>query len=469
MDIGEKEIEMNDGGKPKQATSNADGGDDTSTRLRTANHANNVQPANTNSQIKLKSGAKNSEMTPGEKLRKRQLKAHLKQKMRLRKYETRWNQARLRQDKAVEASAKKEYEDYYEMLLQKSDSVLHTSEKFQQYLQAPNTLHSSRQQQPTAETSAPIMQQQQVEDINNSNTANTSSKIMEGVYRKWIIENVWNPLQKVVFTKSDKVKETSEARELLHNMTKGTQTKSMFVNNNQALLGYTRQKFVERAVLASASLHRYFTLYENIPKMEDLPSIVWSIGCGPGCDAVGIACFYDYYQHQQKQTQHDPSPSSRIDRLILMDFVMPQWNEMVVNDLIQILKQKCHIPTIETTSCDVCHSLTKSSINETASSHILRQCTSSSEVRPLLVVVSYLLTETNGKWNDFFRDVMELLPSGSLLLLSEPVAWQLHIFLDSFSKYIDRYQWLDSSHNNPDLQKLDNRMGPACVILRTKR
>ncbi|MEM7060219.1 MAG: hypothetical protein AAF557_21770, partial [Pseudomonadota bacterium] len=62
-----------------------------------------------------------------------------------------------------------------------------------------------------------------------------------------------------------------------------------------------------------------------------------------------------------------------------------------------------------------------------------------------LVMVSYLLTETRGNWKDFFGDFLEKLKPGTLLLISEPTAWQLHSFLQRYEEHIASHQWLDSS------------------------
>eukprot|EP00957_Ditylum_brightwellii_P114953 8767108-Ditylum_brightwellii.AAC.1 len=52
---------------------------------------------------------------------------------------------------------------------------------------------------------------------------------------------------------SSKITQTNQAMQLLRHMTKGTQSLSMF-DNKQALWGYTRQKFYERAMLVVKSL-----------------------------------------------------------------------------------------------------------------------------------------------------------------------------------------------------------------------
>jgi hypothetical protein len=53
-------------------------------------------------------------------------------------------------------------------------------------------------------------------------------------------------------------------------------------------------------------------------------------------------------------------------------------------------------------------------------------------------------------------------------LLSEPTAWQLHSFLEHYAEYIASHQWLDSSQDEPELQPLEARMGPAVVLVTIK-
>ena len=55
-----------------------------------------------------------------------------------------------------------------------------------------------------------------------------------------------------------------------------------------------------------------------------------------------------------------------------------------------------------------------------------------------------------------------------MILMMEPTAWMLHVFLREYDAYIDRVTWLDSSRDSKDLQGLDNRMGPAILLVTTK-
>jgi hypothetical protein len=143
-----------------------------------------------------------------------------------------------------------------------------------------------------------------------------------------------------------------------------------------------------------------------------------------------------------------------------MDYVMPQWKRLIVDALIPLVVPH-YVLQIETASCDVRYPLSHT-VNQSA----LESLFFDDNNTPLdCIVVSYLLTETRHKWKDFFQDLLERLPTNALLLLSEPTAWQLHSFLRTFSHRIQKHQWLDSSRDTPELQGLENRMGPAVLLV----
>lgn len=81
-----------------------------------------------------------------------------------------------------------------------------------------------------------------------------------------------------------------------------------------------------------------------------------------------------------------------------------------------------------------------------------------------IVIVSYLLSETRDKWQIFMDDLINFhLRSNAIVLLSDPTAWQLHIFRQRYIQRID-FMWLDSSMLHPRLQSLEGRVGPAVLI-----
>jgi hypothetical protein len=376
----------------------------------------------------------NHELSQSEKIVKRHLKKHLKQKIRLRKYETRWHQAMTRSDKATEERARGEWEDYLEMLRNDLGSVFHQPE-----FASSSSSSSEPQKQPPPHTLE-------------------SQTLQQG--RKWITQTVWQPLIHQILQQqqqqetpdsstSSKQAHTDHARTLLQSMTKGTQTEDMF-DNDMALVGYTRQKFMERAILAVRSLDRLEAVNADLhTRLLQNCRQIGSIGCGPGCDAVGIVSFLQYHNTGRK-----------VERLVLMDYVMPQWKRLVVDALIPLLTPD-HVARVETASCDVRYSLTHDLNSTGTTSTGLDVDLTSLD----LIVVSYLLTETRDQWEDFFHDLLERLPSGALLLLSEPTAWKLHTFLKLYDDRIQSYQWLDSSRDSPEMQGLEGRMGPAVVLV----
>ena len=50
-----------------------------------------------------------------------------------------------------------------------------------------------------------------------------------------------------------------------------------------------------------------------------------------------------------------------------------------------------------------------------------------------------------------------------LLLISDPTAWQLHVFRTRYEHIID-FIWLDSSMYYPFLQDLETRVGPGTLM-----
>ena len=189
---------------------------------------------------------------------------------------------------------------------------------------------------------------------------------------------------------------------------------------------------------------------------------VWSIGCGPGCDAIGILAFME--SHSRKLE----------NGILLMDFVIERWKDAILNDLIPRVCPQ-YTPLVETEFCDVRYSLKTHPVNAHA---IWRIKQFSCEGRtndlattcvPRLVAVSYLLTETRHQWKSFFKDLLtELQGTQTLLLLSEPTAWQLHDFLTFFREdFLLAHMWLDSSRDTPHLQPLEARLGPAILVVCT--
>jgi len=240
-----------------------------------------------------------------------------------------------------------------------------------------------------------------------------------------------------------------ESRELLFNMSKGTQTQNMF-DNADALVGYTRQKFVERAMLTATSLQK--------ARGIDATRCICSIGCGPGCDAVGaLAHFGD----------------GRVDEIILLDYVIGRWKDAVLERLEPVLMDK-QVAKVTMGYCDIRRSLMSrqddpSETNDGAqiSSDSNRDTNDATWIASHadLILISYVITETRGKWKNFFLELTQCVEPGTRILLSEPTAWQLHEFLNVCGEHLSSHEWLDSSQMHPELQPLEGRIGPAVLMV----
>jgi hypothetical protein len=285
------------------------------------------------------------------------------------------------------------------------------------------------------------------------------------------------------------------ARTLLRHMTKGTQELRQF-DDLEALLGYTRHKFIERALLVVSSLNYLCFEYPLIVVSDDAdihsstgvsPATVTAfvqrlrrvrnvtcIGCGPGGDAVGGAAWFQVMRHMILHTENgeDADEWERdngqvLEGIQLFDWAMDQWHPIVssVKDLLTFHYHLVH--RVQLDSCDVRHSLSDQRKNSK-----IENWTDSSD---LLVVVSYLFSETRNAWYPFFDEYVEQCPTGTLFLLTDPTAWQLHIFRQRYEYgrgctchenhgRCVQFMWLDSSMYRPELQELEGRNGPAVLL-----
>ncbi|EED94986.1 predicted protein [Thalassiosira pseudonana CCMP1335] len=304
---------------------------------------------------------------------------------------------------------------------------------------------------------------------------------------------------------STKVQQTQKARKLLHHMTKGTQTSSMF-GDRTALRGYVRQKFHGRASLIIKSFGKLspealqsadgFALqnmqlehqkqYEIQKKTmlmcwEKLFRIerVCSIGSGPGNDAVGLIAFLRSYfaetMNDGGQLESDVpinKTNLQLKEVLMLDFAMNEWKAAALDDLMPILAPQY----VEQASCETCD-VTLPSIQNNEIKASVRK----TEV----FLTSYLLTETRNKWDQFYVQLVDLAPEGSLFFFAEPTPWQLHRLIrmsstdvhavDTSNPDIDystlqqlKYVWLDSSMHDPELQPLEGRVGGPAVLLAIK-
>jgi len=337
---------------------------------------------------------------------------------------------------------------------------------------------------------------------------------------------------------------TEQARALLHHMTQGTQSIDMF-ENADALRGYTRQKFIERAMLVIQSLGRLVTSdgrssvgdtvspNSNLKSYDDtnmemrvvqrLKSVrtVCSIGSGPGSEVVGFSCFLQSLHDDASQfglskvsglgaealdgqTVSDDLLSQngfQLDQMIFLDWAMEHWKNILMP--LRELMVPLYTKRVYMGVCDVrralvsgpkadnfgAYNLLSSSVEggpanpyveidwrgreiESCQRSAHGECNANEGPRYLqvdLIIVSYLLSETRGKWDIFFDDVVRLSRSGTIFLITDPTAWQLRIFLDRYSNCTESsngldYIWLDSSMNHPELQGLERRVGPGVLL-----
>ena len=281
---------------------------------------------------------------------------------------------------------------------------------------------------------------------------------------------------------SDKKKsQMTEAVLLLKHMTRGTQELSMF-QNKAALWGYTRKKFHERAILLTISLGRiqiptqeHIMIRESAmdPKLHEQRQIrqqVWnmftsgkvrkacSIGCGPGNDLAGLISFLRMLH------AGNGINTQVLDRALLMDWSVDEWKGAVIDPLTDILESKGLLSGIDTVFCDVTKDISDDG-NKNAFDQLRGQdqCQHPTVFDFDFYSVSYLLSETRGKWVSFFESVVKNAKPGAMFYFAEPIPWQLHRFIGLFKKDL-QFIWLDSSMDHPMLQDADRRAGPSALF-----
>jgi len=155
-----------------------------------------------------------------------------------------------------------------------------------------------------------------------------------------------------------------------------------------------------------------------------------------------------------------------LEQIVMLDWAMPQW-EVIVNPISSILAPELAGSVLSGT-CNVLGGIELSDDNRAA----IRHCSTAD-----IVVTSYLLSETRGRWYDFYDSVLdscctslatEEQKRGPLFLFTDPTAWQLHEWLNRYSSCLEGWCWLDSSMHNEDLQVLEGRVGPAVLLAMAK-
>ena len=515
---------------------------------------------------------KNSELTEEEKRAKRILKKKVKLQSKVKSLHNRIRHAQSRKDPIIEEQARKDLKlliqkhelDIREMNLDVSFALETLDSAFTGTHDGDNVnMNASRKQETiTATTQMQIIKEQarllilQVSNVLFQQAAKHALHTASTVVRDNNDKDQDRAEAMAAIT--TKQAQTNNAVKLLKHMTKGTQNLDMFRDKN-ALWGYTRQKFYERALLLCTSLgkvkmfgsghgHVHTQSLEKLPSSElqkedpidrygsectnehnDDDAVVWkkqtlvlerawkifqqnrvrkavSIGCGPGNDAVGLISFLrmvsnldpihatgthtpidtaggvksnstsasiSKFNHRASDGVHISMP---LDEILLVDWSIQEWKDAVIDPLVNILKHdrlvKAGDGGVKTLYGDVTKDLRDDS-NDALFRSLLScdtdNCRNAEESKSDfdMYLISYLLSETRGKWESFFDTLVNLSKSGSMFYFAEPIPWQLHRFVELFEDRMD-FVWVDSSIQHPALQRADRRAGPA-VLFAMKR
>lgn len=403
----------------------------------------------------------NTNLTKEEKVAKRELKKQFKWLAKIDKLETRIRHSISRKDPVIEQQAR----DELSTLLQESKSSCNNN-IVMKYIPPPrflpdpvkNEIVSIANQlfsrfsnvQPLAITTGNPQQSNEKEDGSSTIRMNESTKKTK---------------------KEAKRVQNEEAIRLLKHFTKGTQSHSMF-RNHAALWGYTRQKFTERATLLCQSLYNLHPSqnHKATPTMKRIWDILssqtiksaCSIGCGPGNDAFGLWIFLRHYANLHHQ--------NTLERLLLLDWAIDEWKSTVLDPLQSMLvqeggKEETNRMQMETTFCDVTKPLLNTDENQEALKKLIQEenITEPIVLNYEMFITSYVVSETRGKWNEFYQQLVQYSKPNTLFYFSEPTSWQLHKLCHICQDYLD-FVWVDSSMYYPKLQSLEGRIGPAVLL-----
>lgn len=410
----------------------------------------------------------NHDLSLQEKSQKHDLKRLLKRQMRRKKLETRLQQSIIRKDAATEDFSRKELKQFLddeERESLKTVSLLAPTKCLisEIHCEISQQEIESHQQDSKARLDVEFFYQRYYailgkREREEKNRLRASAATCAPTNIDWNLDAA-----------TLRVKQTAEARVLLQNMTKGRQQIHMF-ENHTALMGYVRQKFQERASLAISSLtkldpRRYHPQVELQQKFwNQLLKVrsICSIGCGPGCDAVGNIKFLEHFAGAM-------SKNTVVDRIVFLDWTMEKWRFFLQPLIDELLVPEGFTATADVAFCDVLKPLSDSS-NAWAKKLLLEnphdRGDKASQVESSsidLFVTSYLLTETRGKWRAFYQETVAMAKPGSLFLHAEPTAWQLLTLIEK-TQTIIQWAWLDSSMYSPILQAIEGRAGPAVLL-----
>ena len=436
-------------------------------------------------------GKPNKFLTDEEKDIKRRLKKRLKIQQKINKIQTRIKHAISRKDPVIEKQARSELTALYDNTA--SDEIQfftwnkdETSQSNMMESQSEEYKNAKHIVLEIANQLFLTFTEEEEEDDDDGKISVEQSGDAKGDVHKMEAKEKSNM----------KEHQTNRAVKLLKNMTKGTINLSMF-DDRAALLGYTRQKFYERAMLLYTSLDklrpitsvdksRQVQASNNLTnEQQEIRDRMWNkiqngyirkacaIGCGPGNDATGLLTYLHcngINQLKSLSTQQSNAASSQIclNDIILMDWSIQQWDEAVLQRLSSVLnKSKLRInqedddngKKIKTCFCDVTIAFTDESNNRARETISKENCD--------IYLTSYLLSETNGKWESFYDGLIKDAKDEALFYFAEPTPWQMHRFIELFSNRLD-FLWVDSSMYQPSLQSLDGRVGPAILFAMKK-
>ena len=249
-----------------------------------------------------------------------------------------------------------------------------------------------------------------------------------------------------------------EAREagyqLLKHMAKGTQRLDMMVTTDtsktttteveQAIWGYVKYKFAKRSMLTFNALQQLQPSVNGLIRGGNCPislvpkDFLWSqlstietivsVGGGPGNNLYGCALFRRLHRlHTTSKNDDSLSVKSKdqllwptLKNLIVLDFAEQSWSKVV--EYVAHLSKKYEHSEETLYSCHHCD-VTLPLLHESNSDAVLPLKTCG------LIIVSYLLTETKGKWHQFMLETWQIALPGTIFLFFEPTVWQHHILL----------------------------------------
>jgi hypothetical protein len=233
---------------------------------------------------------------------------------------------------------------------------------------------------------------------------------------------------------------------------------------------------------------RYCHLFRNkcrtfSNQLQQVRSIA-SIGCGPGSDLTGaVAATVVTSRTKNDTTDHHGKNGQQhmIENIVALDSSMDDCWDMIVQDVLAQFRNNNIAPNdhIYMENCDIRidpnngasvgdndASVSAAAASATAwSRSALDRVVACSSDGNLLICISYVLCETRGQWYEWMDRLVDECKVGTLFLLTDPTAWQLHIFRFRYRTMLD-HVWLDTSMYRPDLQELETRNGPAVLLLR---